>query len=242
MGEPLDESIQQLWSTFEGELAEGSRLHLCQKLVTRDFTSILCYLLRHTPKNQITAPRIYLFRKILQICQDDDADLYANKQLAILQLCAGSICDFCQAPLCLRCGSSDWHPTEDCISYLRRQLTLTDDPATLRWKLGHCKHCPKCFLLISRDDDGSCNQMKCNFCGYSFCWECLREWSTECGYYRCGVTSHLSMGGRLLDNSGSRSNSGTSTIKRDSKRPDIKYNRTEAGIPDVTKLPSFSPQ
>jgi hypothetical protein len=89
--------------------------------------------------------------------------------------------------------------------------------------VAHGKQCPKCFLLVTKDDDGSCNQMRCSHCGYIYCWECLREWSSFCGYYQCSQTQQ----------------SDEVTKKSQKHRWS---DRTEAGIPDVTKLPSFSPR
>ena len=37
----------------------------------------------------------------------------------------------------------------------------------------NCKKCPKCKIII--DKDNGCSHMTCR-CGYDFCWYCLKRW------------------------------------------------------------------
>lgn len=181
---------------------------------------------------------IYLLRRILrENRRRASADYFAQLQLSCLALCSGTVCDFCTLPICLRCGESDWHPGKTCVEHLSSRLyrltepciktsspATAEDQFTLRWQLERAKQCPRCFLLTSKDDDGGCNQMRCVYCAFTYCWECLREWSPQCGYYQClqqGKDANL--------------------LRRERKVAVPIEDRAEAGVPDVTKLPSFSP-
>lgn len=177
---------------------------------------------------------IHLLRRVLREYRPTaSADHFAQLQLSCLALCSGTICDACGEPICLRCGESDWHSGRTCLQHLADRLCDSSgslhggrgDPRSLRWQLDRAKQCPRCFLLTSKDEDGSCNQMRCVYCAFIYCWECLREWSPQCGYYQC------------LSQQGS---GGGGTLRRERKivaaSPE---ERVEAGVPDVTRLPSF---
>ena len=95
-------------------------------------------------------------------------------------------CSNCQEWNCFRCGSKR-HLNISCLECLKLQI----DPQlksslskTLDWKIKNSKSCPKCRILITRDD--GCNKMECGYCGHEFCWECLGMFeNSQCGYYRC---------------------------------------------------------
>lgn len=214
-----------------------------KRLEIGDMTGALRYLKRNlNGGDYCNQDMILLLRKILQEGDKDDGELFANKQLAALSICPGTICDSCGSPLCLRCGLEDWHRDKTCLERLRQRLdeieyflalpeeekagqvnTLLMEADNLRWKLQHCKPCPRCYILVSKEEDGSCNQMRCNNCGFAYCWQCLKEWSSACGFYSC-----------LTEEEEGRTKASAPT--------DIKPGKTEAGIPDVTKLPSLSPK
>ena len=85
-----------------------------------------------------------------------------------------SICDICNLEFCLPCQQADWfhsrHPQTSCS-------TRPDGS----------KQCPRCFVAIEKEPDG-CNEMRCNYCGIKFCWECGRKWSQDCGIYKCTIS------------------------------------------------------
>lgn len=240
LGENLnEESLEDLLETFitEEVLSETVRGQVRRRLEQGDLASLLRHLSRSLISSAPTVKRMYFLRKLLQIASQrlgvGGEDSFANLQLAVIKCCGGTVCDFCSAQICLRCGANDWHPGVACVEHMSRLLPTiekgSDDYDSLLWKSQHGKNCPQCYLLITKDDDGSCNQMRCTFCSFSFCWGCLREWSPNCGYYSCSYQ-------REEERSDPAPGKREKLHKRDHE--DV---RPEAGIPDVTKLPSFSP-
>ncbi|KAL1923184.1 uncharacterized protein VTP21DRAFT_9560 [Calcarisporiella thermophila] len=102
-------------------------------------------------------------------------------------------CTKCLQPLCLQCGAATHHLSLTCSAYLYQQLlhaanlssptSSEDDLASLRWKLENSRTCPRCSVLIQRDD--GCNKVDCLQCGHRFCWVCRDAWGVKCGFYRC---------------------------------------------------------
>ena len=222
----------RLRTTFEGiadVFEESARTLLLQKVSIHDLFGILRILSRHVLKPHENM--VLFLRKVLQCSRHDDPELFAAKQLLSVAICPGTFCDFCNAHLCLRCGETGWHEGHSCVEYFYQRLSSippdSSEYATLKWKSQFGKNCPKCFLLITKDDDGGCNQIKCSYCGYSYCWECLREWSPSCGYYRCTASEiDNQVNGRLQEDNGRKS----------------AKHLPEAGIPDVSRLPNFTTQ
>lgn len=176
---------------------------------------------------------IELHRAILQRqCFSNPSSVFVDEQLSAIKSYPASFCDSCNNPICLRCGHPDWH--KSCLDYLYNKLqnlTRGDfEYRTIRWLIKHSKYCPRCYLLITRDEDGSCNQMQCNYCGYAFCWECLGNWGETCGYFKCSS---------LTGSAGKEATSNGSKKSQKSNRK-IRQKRTEAGIPDVSKLPQIN--
>lgn len=240
LGESLDEeSLQDLLETFIAEevVSETARGQIRKRLEQGDFASLLRHLNRNLVNPAPAVKRMYFLRKLLQAASQrlgvGGEDSFANLQLAVIKCCSGTICDFCSAQICLRCGANDWHPGVACVEHMGRCLQTVEkgsaDYNSLLWKSQHGKSCPQCYLLITKDDDGSCNQMRCTFCSFAFCWGCLREWSPNCGYYSCSYQREEE---KLDPTLGKREK----LHKREHEDA-----RPEAGIPDVTKLPSFSP-
>ncbi len=78
-------------------------------------------------------------------------------------------CDCCGAAFCLPCRRVGWHTSHPHMS---------NSPSS---KL---RQCPRCFVPVIKDPEG-CNEICCNFCGFKFCWECGRRWTSACGIYKC---------------------------------------------------------
>lgn len=82
-----------------------------------------------------------------------------------------SICQMkfvCQHPncgkeYCYKCKKT-WHPGQEC--------TTNEE---LNPPCQNTKPCPRCGCFILKEKDGTCNHMKCTFCGTDFCWLCLKE-------------------------------------------------------------------
>lgn len=228
-GSGIEERLRTLFASIEDVFEEPLRSLLTQKLSVHDYTGILRVLAKHALRPHENM--ILFLRKILQCCRHDDPELFAVKQLMSVTICSGTFCDFCNARICLHCGETDWHEGRSCQEYFQQRLASlppdSSEHATLKWKAQYGKNCPRCFLLITKDDDGGCNQMTCSYCGHSYCWECLREWSPACGYYRCTLTE---VGDPTEEQGGGE---GRKTAKHHREE------RTEAGIPDVSRLPNF---
>ena len=80
-------------------------------------------------------------------------------------------CPSCHKVVCFACGL-DGHSDQSCMENMAHQIAVasktTSHIQTLEWKLRHSKACPRCRILITRDD--GCNKMECSYCGYAFCW------------------------------------------------------------------------
>ena len=138
-------------------------------------------------------------------------------------------CPECAASLCFACGEAG-HPGLDCLSFLKHQIEDESGPGgtlpketkkSLEWKYKNSKACPRCKIMITRDD--GCNRMECSYCGFAFCWECLSKFERgSCGFYRCKLAS---MAKALAVSSGETLPSvGSKAI------------RVETGVPDVARL------
>lgn len=97
-----------------------------------------------------------------------------------------SICQMkfvCQHPncgkeYCYKCKRT-WHPGQECISN-----------EELKPPCQNTKPCPRCGCFILKEKDGSCNHMKCTFCGTDFCWLCLKEIG-EFHYFRSVMVHYV---------------------------------------------------
>jgi hypothetical protein len=103
-------------------------------------------------------------------------------------------------------------------------LVNADDVANMKWKLENSKACPRCCILINRDD--GCNKVDCTMCGLRFCWICRSPWSEKCGFYRCQTeaSSPITNPGTKMDET-PRSQS----VPAPSDMPEL-------GVPDVTRI------
>jgi hypothetical protein len=80
-------------------------------------------------------------------------------------------CDSCNLDFCLPCQYPGWfHQNHPKLS-----VNIRPDGS---------KQCPRCFVSIEKDPEG-CNEIRCNYCGMKFCWECGKKWSKDCGIYIC---------------------------------------------------------
>ena len=65
----------------------------------------------------------------------------------------------------------------------------TKDLATEAWIRANTKPCPKCRILIQKND--GCNHMTCKHCSHEFCWICMGPWkqhgNNTGGYFRCNI-------------------------------------------------------
>lgn len=127
-------------------------------------------------------------------------------------------CFTCAAEMCFTCGETPFHEGFTCqesMEYkLHREMGTPDQLATLKWTLENSKRCPKCAILINREE--GCNKVDCLYCGYKFCWLCMNEFDTsKCGFYKCIKTG-------------------------DNQCATIMDDHAELGVPDVISIHSKS--
>lgn len=72
-------------------------------------------------------------------------------------------CSTCNKTFCSSCRRN-WHLGIDCKKYNTQDDVLLND-------LSPIKRCPKCCILIERDE--GCAQIMCRNCKHVFCWFCL---------------------------------------------------------------------
>lgn len=139
---------------------------------------------------------------------EHDPNAWQELQFWHIQQFPATKCQDCAAILCFSCGENG-HEPQDCQSNMKSILEKDVDKSspsymTLEWKLRHSKPCPRCRILITRDD--GCNKMECSYCGFIYCWqellavqsyglvtygsfcnrECLGTFASgKCGFYRC---------------------------------------------------------
>ena len=97
----------------------------------------------------------------------------------------------CNTDFCYHCKQV-WHPNQTCdvARISRNSIDISNELSRsqvaqllLDIKSQRIKMCPGCSVLVTKDDDESCNHMVCNSCGLEFCWLCMRE-ITDLHYYR----------------------------------------------------------
>ncbi|PAA88915.1 hypothetical protein BOX15_Mlig015207g1, partial [Macrostomum lignano] len=94
-------------------------------------------------------------------------------------------CPVCRIQFCYHC-KTEWHPSTTCEqARIERQtaevlaaaragadiLSLSSRSESI----AEIKQCPRCATYITKENDGSCNHMRCKMCGSEFCWLCRKE-------------------------------------------------------------------
>jgi ariadne-1 len=91
----------------------------------------------------------------------------------------GVECRSCSLRMCFECGDEDHYPIS---CHLLKQWKEMDrqEGQSMNWILVHTKKCPKCKFPIEKNQ--GCRHMHCRQCSYHFCWDCMHQWDTICGY------------------------------------------------------------
>lgn len=112
-----------------------------------------------------------------------------------------------------------------------QEMKLAEDEiATMQWKVVNSKSCPRCCILINRDD--GCNKVDCTMCGMRFCWICRSPWSEKCGFYKCQIEPTTQPDGLAkADTSKDANASLASPSRRNSSEA-----APELGVPDVARI------
>ncbi|KAJ8762183.1 hypothetical protein K2173_007337 [Erythroxylum novogranatense] len=84
----------------------------------------------------------------------------------------------CSHTFCWNCGL-DTHRPVGCDIVAKWEEKNLDQSLNETWKKINTKPCPSCNRLIEKN--AGCMHMMCaSPCRFSFCWLCLKEWSTHC--------------------------------------------------------------
>ncbi|KAJ1969592.1 hypothetical protein IWQ62_000520 [Dispira parvispora] len=148
---------------------------------------------------EISTTIAFIHRATLQLTSMiSDPEEWKTLQFRIIQQCPALYCSHCHHEYCFQCGENSHHRGLDCLQYISQQLA---EPATaqstllprdshsphrletLRWIAINSKRCPRCCILINRDE--GCHKVHCLFCDYEFCWVCMQSWSQACGFFVC---------------------------------------------------------
>uniref|UniRef100_A0A6B2FV51 RBR-type E3 ubiquitin transferase n=1 Tax=Henneguya salminicola TaxID=69463 RepID=A0A6B2FV51_HENSL len=142
--------------------------------------------------NLIEPHKIYLndIDKLFKLYEDENLKATLNK-IQGLVWCPGPdckyavICDIkskcpevecqskkCGVKFCANC-KTEWHKNMTCKKNMRTMRKMFDkiNAKDLYEKI---KNCPGCAAPVSRNNDGSCNHMKCIVCNTNFCWLCMK--------------------------------------------------------------------
>ncbi|KAJ1652537.1 hypothetical protein IWQ61_007153 [Dispira simplex] len=186
---------------------------------------------------KISTTIAFIHRATLQLTSMvSDPEEWKNLQFRIIQQCPALYCSHCHHEYCFQCGENSHHRGLDCLQYINQQLaepmttqsTLLPGDVhsphrreTLRWIATNSKRCPRCRILINRDE--GCHKVHCLFCDHEFCWVCMQTWSQACGFFVC-----------RSEKQGSRSTSSRSIFAVGISNDDS----PEDGVPDVTAIES----
>ena len=89
---------------------------------------------------------------------------------------------------CWKCGE-DAHRPVSCETVAEWTTKNQSEFESTLWIFAYTKQCPGCNRLIEKDM--GCMHMTCTFCGYQFCWLCLRKW-VQCFSIGCNRFSDTS--------------------------------------------------
>ncbi len=78
--------------------------------------------------------------------------------------CQKEYCNVCKLP---------WHPEKTC-DLARAEASESDAIPEATLKELNAKPCPSCSSMIEKQNDGTCNSMKCTVCHTNFCWLCMQ--------------------------------------------------------------------
>lgn len=131
----------------------------------------------------------------------DDIDsasfILINLQLNFQSIFPFSQCEICGLEFCLPCQGLNWFhikendPNSDSDSVhvldsVCDEIIVEGPCHANNTRLDGSKQCPRCFIRIEKEPEG-CNEMRCNYCGMKFCWECGKKWSKNCGIFNCNA-------------------------------------------------------
>eukprot|EP01100_Stratorugosa_tubuloviscum_P003112 TRINITY_DN173_c0_g1_i1.p1 TRINITY_DN173_c0_g1~~TRINITY_DN173_c0_g1_i1.p1 ORF type:complete len:652 (-),score=296.92 TRINITY_DN173_c0_g1_i1:121-2076(-) len=88
----------------------------------------------------------------------------------------------CGHKFCFDCNT-DAHSPAACPQVKLWAKKCEDDSETFNWIASNTKPCPKCKVLIEKND--GCFQMTCRQCRFQWCWLCCEDWKTHSDHFTC---------------------------------------------------------
>lgn len=84
----------------------------------------------------------------------------------------------CGMTFCFRCGVETDHRPNSCRVFAEWTKKQGGGDTSLNDQLiaTISRQCPKCNTSIQKN--GGCNHMKCTFCSYHFCWQCMAKFGS----------------------------------------------------------------
>ena len=155
---------QKLISNFD---QESLALHKGCLEPTRLYKSLIPPLsqLKNTNTHLLSLVSVELIRL------ECSPEAWQDLQFLHLQHFSQVDCPHCSHSVCFSCGETA-HPSISCTQHMSAMVLQVGLKSpllkTLDWKLKNSKACPRCCILITRDD--GCNKMECSYCGFGFCW------------------------------------------------------------------------
>eukprot|EP00053_Salpingoeca_punica_P008431 m.75688 g.75688 ORF g.75688 m.75688 type:complete len:441 (-) comp14601_c0_seq1:346-1668(-) len=110
--------------------------------------------------NRLLLLRTLQRNPLVRFCPSPDCT-YAVECHSNQSNCPRLTCPMCEGSFCFTCRQT-WHSSGPCKV---QEVELV-------------KACPQCGVSIFKEQDGSCNQMRCSVCKTEFCWLCLKKMST----------------------------------------------------------------
>ncbi len=84
----------------------------------------------------------------------------------------------CGVTFCFRCGAETDHRPNSCRMFGEWRKKQAGGDTTLNDQLiaTISRQCPKCNTSIQKN--GGCNHMRCTYCSYHFCWQCMAKFGS----------------------------------------------------------------
>lgn len=207
-------AVKRWISVYKREDWSVADLPVLYKKIMKDVTT---FEREHTKSNNQFGKQISL--QFMTLCVKPE--IWKEVQFAHINFFPDMQCSGCDKSICLHCGydsHSDISCTEN-MQIISRSSLDKEMRKTVKWKLQNSRQCPKCSIMINRDE--GCNKVDCSYCGFAFCWACQSPWSEGCGFYRCSVLPN-------------NSNNSTNNSKGNSNG--ITEEKTELGVPNIKNI------
>ncbi|KAI8971934.1 hypothetical protein BDF20DRAFT_887338 [Mycotypha africana] len=222
----IDHIIVKKWISIFGRFdwTEAKLPTMHKELVT----DLLRFQNNHPAVDNKWAHEISL--KVLEL--NSKSDIWKELQFNHIAFFPDMACPQCESSICLHCGNTThlYLTCEQNLEKIMRDKTVSKEiRETVKWKLRNSRRCPKCSIMINRDE--GCNKVDCSYCGFAFCWACKASWAEGCGFYRCpNISMKTTEGISKIDGKTSFVEDG-----RNNSKAMAEY-KTELGVPNITNI------